>query len=62
MAFFPQIASHFEGIDLVLIPPRLFIARLMQLPMMPAAKRHGELITDFETDCPWLRKTQMMRI
>ena len=43
-------------------PPRLLIASLMQLSMMPTAERHGELIADFETDRPWLRKAQMMRI
>jgi len=34
----------------------------MQLPMMPAAERHGELIADLETDGPRLRKAEVMRI
>ena len=34
----------------------------MQLPMVPAAERHRELVADFETDCPGLGKPQMMRI
>ena len=34
----------------------------MQLPVMPAAKRHRELIADFETDCPGLGKPQVMGI
>ena len=36
--------------------------RPMQLPMMAAAKRHGELVADFETDGAGLGKPQMMRI
>ena len=34
----------------------------MQLPMVPAAERHRELIADFEADCPGLGKPQVMRI
>ena len=34
----------------------------MQLPVVPAAERHRELIADFETDCPGLGKPQVMRI
>lgn len=46
----------------ILRAARLLIADLMQLPMMPAAERHRELIADFETDCPGLGKPQVMRI
>lgn len=34
----------------------------MQLPMVPAAERHRELIAYFEADCPGLGKPQVMRI
>jgi len=34
----------------------------MQLPVVAAAEGHGELIADFETDCPGLRKAQVMGI
>ena len=34
----------------------------MQLPVVPAAERHRELIADFEADCPGLGKPQVMRI
>ena len=33
-----------------LLPPGDLIAGLMQLPMMTAAKGHGELVADFKTD------------
>ena len=34
----------------------------MQLPVMTAAKGHGELIADFKADGSWLRKPQVMRV
>ena len=34
----------------------------MQLPMMTAAERNGELVADLETDGSGLRKPQVMRI
>src|SRR5262249_53185792 len=34
----------------------------MQPPVVPAAERHRELITDFETNSPRLRKPQVMGV
>src|SRR5262249_41053750 len=34
----------------------------MELPVVPAAEGHRELITDFETDCSRLSKPQVMGI
>src|SRR5262249_6380105 len=34
----------------------------MELPVVPAAEGYRELIADFETDCPGLRKAQVMGI
>jgi hypothetical protein len=34
----------------------------MQLPMMAAAERHGELVADFQTNRPGLGKSQVMGI
>jgi hypothetical protein len=34
----------------------------MELPVVPAAEGHCELITDFETDCSRLSKPQVMGI
>ena len=62
MALLPKTVSCLESIDPQALPPRLLIASLMQLTMVPTAERHGELITHLETDRPWLRKAQMMRI
>ena len=62
MALLPKTASDVESIDLPILPPRLLVASLMQLPMMSTAEWHGELITDLKTDRSRLRKTKMVGI
>ena len=62
MRLFPKLLGDWQGIDLQIFPPGHFIAGLMQLPMMTAAERYGELVADFEAECPGLRKPQVMRI
>jgi hypothetical protein len=42
----PQALGDRERRDLEALPPGQFIARLMQLPMVAAAQRHGELDAD----------------
>jgi hypothetical protein len=53
---FPQPLGDRERVDIDALPPGHLIASLMQLPMMTAAERHGELIADFETQRSGLRK------
>ena len=62
MRFLPKIPCEFEGINLEIFPPGLFVAGLVKFPMVPATERDGEFIADLETDGPRLRKPQMMRI
>jgi len=59
-AFVPEALGNHKGFNAEIMPPGDFVADLMQLPMMIAAQRHRELITDLETQGPWLRETQMM--
>src|SRR5690242_3391088 len=59
---FPKASRDFQGIHAVTIPPRAFIAGLVQLPMMPAAQGYCELIAHLETDGSRLCKPQVMRI
>ena len=56
MRLLPQSLGDRQGIDFEIPPPSHFIAGLMQLPMMTAAERDGELVADFETERPGLRK------
>jgi len=62
MRSFPEASRDFQGIHPVTVPPRAFIAGLVQLPMMPAAKRDRELIAHFEANGSRLGKPQVMRI
>ena len=58
----PKSLGDLERVDIEGLPPDHLIAGLMQLPMMTAAERDGELVADFETEGSGLRKPQMMRI
>ena len=62
MAFLPKPLGDLQRLDLEVFPPGHFIACLMQLPVMTAAERDGELVADFEADGPRLSKAQVMRI
>ena len=62
MRFFPKASRDFQGIHSVTVPPRAFIAGLVQLPVMPAAKRDRELITHLETNGSRLCEPQVMGI
>src|SRR5262249_58355880 len=58
----PKASRNVERIDPSAVPPRPFIAGLVQLPMMPTAQRDRELIAHLETNGSGLREPQVMRI
>ena len=62
MARFPKPLGDLQRANIQIMPPGYFVAGLVQLPMMTAAERYSELVTDFETEGPGLGKAQMMRI
>lgn len=62
MCLLPEFLGSFERIDFLGLPPGFFIAGLMQLAMMAAAERHGELIAHLHADGAGLRKAQVVRI
>jgi hypothetical protein len=62
MRLLPQSLGDRQGIDFEIPPPSHFIAGLMQLAVMTAAEGYSELVADFEAECPWLGKPQVMRI
>ena len=62
MGLLPKHPRDLQRLKIQLFPPIYFIAGLMQLPMIPTAKGHGELITDLHADGSGLGKAQMMRI
>ena len=62
MSLFPKIFGDANRIDLQVFPPSQFVFSLMQLPVMASAKRHCELIADFQANAARLRKSKMMRV
>lgn len=60
MRLLPKPFGDLERIDLEVLPPGHLIADLMQLPMMSAAERDGELIADFHAHGSGLSEPQMM--
>ena len=60
MRLLPKPLRDFHRFDFVVLPPSHFVAGLVQLPVMPTAERHGELIADFQANAARLRKSQMM--
>ncbi|MGB8392937.1 MAG: hypothetical protein WCE27_04780 [Pseudolabrys sp.] len=62
MALLPKMLGHLKRIDLPFPPPGHLVARLMELTMVTTAERHGEHVTDFETEGSGLGKAQVMRI
>jgi len=62
VAFLPKSFGDLQSIDFQVLPPGHFIAGLMQLPMVAAAERHGEFVTDFQANGSRLCKAQVMRV
>ena len=62
MGFQPQRPGGDDRIDPDFPPPCGFVAATVDLAMVSAAERDGELIADLATKCPPLRKPQMMGI
>ena len=58
----PKVPGDPKCIDIRSLPPRDFITRLVQLPMMTSTQRHCEFVADLEANRARLRKTQMVRI
>ena len=46
MSLLPKTSRDLERIDPQILPPSDLVVGLMELPMVTAAKRYGELITD----------------
>ena len=62
MALLPKRPGDLQRFDLEVLPPGHLIAGLMQLPVMTAAERNGELVADFKADGSGLGKPQVMRV
>src|SRR5262249_24027674 len=58
----PQCAGGGKRIYCRFAPPRPFIAGPVDLTMMRATERDGELVAHFATECAQLREAQVMRV
>jgi hypothetical protein len=58
----PQRAGGNDRIDTGLLPPSGFIATAMDLTVVTAAQRDGELVADLSTECPTLRVSEVVGI
>ena len=58
----PKLLGDFERLYFKIVPPRHFIASLVQLAVMTTAKWDCKLIAHFEAKRSGLRKAKMMRI
>ena len=62
MCLCPKLPGNFQRFDVEVLPPGDFIANLVQLSVMAATERDGELVADFQADGSRLCKTQVMRV
>jgi hypothetical protein len=62
MGLLPQSSGDLQCFDLEPVPPGNLIACLMQLPVMSAAERDGELVADLDPQGAWLCEAQVMRV
>jgi len=62
MRLFPKPLGDLQRFEVEVSPPGHLVAGLMQLPVMPAAERNGELVADFESNGSGLCKPQVMRV
>ena len=58
----PQRLCGGKRIEAVARPPGPFVTDVVELPVMGAAQRHGELVTDLAAECSRLGKAQVMWI
>jgi hypothetical protein len=61
-ALAPKLLRYRKRVESPILPPTSFIAGRVIFTMMQGAKRHGELITDFQTHSSRLGKSHMMSV
>ena len=62
MSLLPKSFGNCERVDIQCLPPCLFIAGLMQLPVVPAAERDRKLVAHFQAESSRLRVPHVMRV
>jgi hypothetical protein len=62
MTLLPKSFGDLQGIDLQIFPKSGFVPGLMNLAVVSAAERDGELVADLATERLRLAKAQVMRV
>ena len=62
MSLAPEFVSDAHRIDAELCPPSNFVSGAVQLAMMGAAERNGELVAHLLAQACWLRKAQVVGV
>ena len=58
----PELPRRRDGIYGLSIPPGLFVAKAMVVPVMGSAQRYGELVADLASDRAGLSEPQMVGV
>ena len=58
----PEFSRRRDGINGLSIPPGLFVAKAMVVPVMGSAQRYGELVADLAFHRAGLSKSQMVGV
>ena len=62
MTLLPKSFGDLQGIDLQIFPKSGFVPGLMNLAVVSAAERDGELVADLATERLRLAKAEVMRV
>jgi hypothetical protein len=62
MGFGPKFVRYRQSVNAGAFPPLSFLANAVDLTMMSAAERYGELVADLEAETADLREAQMMSV
>ena len=62
MGFGPKFVRHCQSVDAGTLPPLSFVTGAVDLAVVSAAERYGELVADLEAETAYLREAQMMGV
>jgi hypothetical protein len=60
--FLPELVGDLERVDAVVLPPQVFAARAVKLPVVAAAERDGEFVAHLAAERPPLGEAHMVGV
>ena len=58
----PELMGYWNGINLDLLPPRTFVAPIVERSVVNSAERYRELVTDLFAQCSRLGEPKVVSI